>query len=323
MAGTSSQSSSAGAVRKPPRLDIRGPVLLGLVIVAVFFGGGIGGAAYAPIDKGIGVSGTIIVESKVKTVQHQKGGTVDRIHVAEGQDVKVGQLLITLDSRSIDDQLVALKAQAAAAQRQLSLIRQETATMADLLDRKLAARSRVLALERQVAEIEKENAGLSARISVAEQEMQRNEIRSPASGRILSLAVNGPGAVIQPGTTVVEVVPEQDRLVIEGRVPPSSIDNIKPGMPAKVWLTSLSWRDQRPLRGKLAWVSPDSVEDKRTGAAYFIARVELEEGPAEISRRLKLVPGMRTELLLLTGERTLLDQLIDPLLRNINRAFRT
>lgn len=322
MVSTSSQSAPAAAVRRPPKLNIRGPVLFGLAVVAVFFGGGIGGAAYAPIDKGISVSGTIIVETKVKTVQHQKGGTVERIHVAEGQDVKVGQLLLTLDSKSIDDQLVALKAQAEAAQRQLSLIRQEAATMTDLLDRKLAAKSRVLALERQVAEIEKENAGLSARIAIAEQEMQRNEIRSPASGRILSLAVTGPGAVIQPGSTVVEIVPEQDRLVIEGKVPPSSIDNVKPGMPAKVWLTSLSWRDQRPLRGKLAWVSPDSVEDKRTGAAYFVARVELEDGPAEISRRLKLVPGMRTELLLLTGERTLLDQLIDPLLRNINRAFR-
>lgn len=319
MAASTPQSTP---VRKPPRLNIRGPVMLGLTVVGLFFGAGIGGAAYAPIDKSVGVSGTIIVETKVKTVQHQRGGTVDRIHVAEGQDVKVGQLLISLDSKSIDDQLAALKARAEAAQRQLSLIRQEAATFTDLMDRKLASKSKVLALERQVAEVEKENAGLSARIALAEQELQRNEIRAPASGRILSLAVTGPGAVIQPGSTVVEIVPEQDRLVIEGKVTPTSIDNVKPGMPAKVWLTSLSWRDQRPLRGKLAWVSPDSVEDKRTGASYFIARVELEEGPAEISRRLKLVPGMRTEMLLLTGERTLLDQLIDPLLRNINRAFR-
>ena len=298
------------------------PCCLGLAIVLVFFGAGIGGAAYAPIDKGIGMSGTIIVETKVKAVQHQRGGVVDRIHVAEGQQVKAGQLLISLDSKSIDDQLFALRAQAEAAQRQLSLIRQETATMTDLLERKLAARSRVLALERQVAEIEKENAGLNARIAVAEQELQRTEIRAPAGGRVLTLAVHGPGAVIQPGATVAEIVPEQDRLVIEGRLTPNAIENVKPGMPAKVWLTSLSWRDQRPLRGRLAWVSPDSVEDKRTGAAYFVARVELEDTKAEIARRVTLHPGMRTEMLLLTGERTLLDQLIDPLLRNINRAFR-
>lgn len=323
MASAATSTSYAGSARRPARLNIRGPVLLGLTIVLAFFGAGIGGAAYAPIDKGIGMAGTIIVETKVKAVQHQRGGSVDRIHVAEGQEVKAGQLLISLDAKSIDDQLAALRAQAEAAQRQLSLIRQEAATMTDLLDRKLASRSRVLALERQVAEVEKENAGLGARIAVAEQELQRSEIRSPVAGRVLSLAVHGPGAVVQPGSTVVEIVPELDRLVIEGKLSPSSIDNVKPGMPAKVWLTSLSWRDQRPLKGKLAWVSPDSVEDKRTGTTHFIARVELEEAPAQISERLKLVPGMRTEMLLLTGERTLLDQLIDPLLRNINRAFRT
>lgn len=308
---------------KPPRLDIRGPVLFGLLVVALFFGAGVGGAAYAPIDKGVGVSGTIIVESKVKAVQHQRGGVVGRIHVAEGQEVKAGQLLVSLDSKIIDEQLGALKAQAEAAQRQLSLIRQEAATMSDLLDRKLAAKSRVLALERQVAEVEKENAGIGARIAAAEQELERTEIRAPAGGRLLTMSIHGPGEVIQPGGVVAEIVPEQDRLVIEGRISPTAIENVKPGMPAKVWLTSLSWRDQRPLRGRLAWVSPDSVEDKRTGAPYFVARVELEETVAEIGKRTTLHAGMRTEMLLLTGERTLLDQIIDPLLRNMNRAFRT
>lgn len=304
------------------RLDIRGPVLWGLALVALFFGAGLGGAATSPIDKGIGMPGTLIVESKVKAVQHQRGGTVGQIHVAEGQVVKAGQLLVSLDSKSVDDQLTALRLQAEAAQRQMNLVRQEAATMADLLERRLAPRSRVLTLERQVAEIEKENAALTARISLAEQELQRTEIRSPAAGRVLSLAVHGQGAVIQPGATVAEIVPEQDRLVIEGRLAPNFIDNVKPGMPAKVWLTTLTWREQRPLKATLAWVSPDSVEDKRTGASYFIARVELDDTRSEIARRITLHPGMRTEMLLLTGERTLLDQLIDPLLRNINRAFR-
>jgi hypothetical protein len=83
-----------------------------------------------------------------------------------------------------------------------------------------------------------------------------------------------------------------------------------------------SWRDSRPLKARLAWVSADSVEDKRTGASYFIARIELAESRTEIARRMPLHPGQRTEILLLTGERTLLDHIIDPLLRSINRAFR-
>ena len=305
-----------------PRLNIRGPVYCGLLVVAVFFGGGIGGATIAPIDKGISLSGNIIVEQKVQAIQHQKGGPVGRVHVAEGQDVAIGQVLVTLDTQALDQQITALKSQAQAAARQLDLIRQEALTMTDMADRKLAARSKVLNLERQVAEIEKETAGFIARIAIAEQDLARAEIRAPVAGRVLSLAVHGPGAMVQPGATVLEITPQTDRLVVEGRLSQIHIDDIKHGMAAKVWLTGSTWRDSRPISAKLAWVSPDSVEDKRTGAFYFVARIELEETRTEVSRRVALHPGQRTDILLLTGERTLLDHMLDPLLRNLNRTFR-
>lgn len=304
------------------RLDIRGPLVLGFAVLLVFFGAGFGAAALAPIDRGTGFQGAIIVESKIKAIQHQRGGIAGYVHVVEGADVEAGALLVSLDTKTLDEQIAALKSQAEAAGRQLALIRRETATMTDLADRKLAARSRVLSLERQVAEVEKEAAGLTARLSIAEQELMRSEIRAPVAGRVLSLAVHGAGAVIAPGGTVLELVPKEDRLVIEGRLPPMHIDAVKPGLKAKVWLTSLSWREQRPLAAKLAWVSGDTVEDKRTGVPHYVARVELEETRAEIAKRVTLHPGMRAEILVVTGERTLLDQLIDPILRNINRAFR-
>lgn len=321
-ASTRAIADPAAARRASPRLDIRGPAIAGLLVLALFFGGGIGAASVAPIDKGIPLAGSIIVENKVQTVQHQKGGAVGHVHVIEGQEVSIGQILVSLDTQALDQQIGAMRAQAAAAARQLDLIRQEALTMAELAERKLAARSKVLSLERQVAEVEKETAALSARIAIAEQDLARSEIRSPVAGQILSLAVRGPGATLQPGGTVADIIPHTDRLVVEGRLPPLHIDSIKPDMEAKVWLTGLNWRDSRPLKAKLAWVSPDTVEDKRTGTAYFIARIELAESRAEISRRLTLHPGQRTEILLLTGERTLLEHIIDPLLRNINRAFR-
>ncbi len=306
-----------------PRLDIRTPVILGTVVVCLFFGLGVGGAAVIPIDKGVGMPGTVIVESRVKTVQHERGGSVGRLHVVEGQKVRAGDTLMTLDTRSLDEQIAALKAQSEASARQLDLARQEAATMQELLSRKLAAKSRVLGLKRQVAEIEKEAAGIQARIAVAQQELERAELKSPVAGRVLRVHVHGPGAVVQPGGNVIDIVPELDRLVIEARMSPNQIEEVSQGMPARVWLTALSWRDQKPLPARLAWVSPDSVEDKRTGATYFVARVELNDSTEKISQTVKLHPGMRSEVLLLTGKRTLLDQLVDPILRNVNRAFRS
>lgn len=309
--------------RPVPRLDIRLPLVLGLLVIVTFAAAGVGTAALAPLDKGVGMPGTVIVESKVKPVQHPRGGSVAEIHVTEGQQVRAGDILVTLDTRTIDEQIAALKSQSAAARRQLELAQMETATIADLADRKLASKSRVLALQRQVAEVEKESAGIASRIVLAEQELERAILRAPVAGRVLDLQVSSPGVVIAPGAKLMDIVPDGDRLVIEGRLSPNQIENVKPGMPAKVWLTALSWRDQRPLSARLAWVSADSMEDKRTGQPYFTARVELEKATADLVQSgAVLQAGMRSEVLLVTGQRTLLDQLIEPVVRNINRAFR-
>ncbi len=307
---------------RTPRLSIRGPVLSGLLVIATFLGGGLFAAARMPIDKGASLAGTIIVESKSKPVQHQRGGVVGRLHVKEGDEVRAGDLIVTLDTAQIDEQITALKAQSRAAGRQLDLIRQEAAMMHDLAAMQLAVRSKVLALERQVAEVEKEVATVQARIAVTEQEASRAEIRAPVAGKLLALGVRGSGEVIQPGATIAEIVPRDERLVVEGRLSPALIDLVRPGQTTKVWLTGLSWREQRPLMAKVAWVSPDSIEDKRSGVAFFVTRIELDETRSEIARRFQLHPGQRTEILVLTGERTLLDHILDPVMRNINRAFR-
>ncbi len=315
--------TSRNKMKRIPRLDIRAPILFGVTVVSLFFGAGIGGAAFLPLDKGVGMPGKFIVETKVKPVQHERGGRIKIIHVVEGQKVSAGDLVVTFDTAALAEQIEALNAQAGAAARQLDLAQQEAATMNDLLERKLTQRSRVLAIERQVAQIEKEVASINARVAVANQELKHAEVRSPVSGRILTLKVNGIGAVAEPGGLLMEVVPASDKLVIEGRLPPDSIENVVNGMAAKVWLPALSWREQRPLAAKLSWVSPDSVEDQRTGGRYFTARLVLDQTTAaDLSKKVTLVPGMRAEILLLTGQRTLLDQIVNPLLRNMNRAFR-
>ena len=118
-----SQSEAAKAA-VVPRLDISQPLRLGVLVITLFFVLGIGGAAFAPIDKGVGLPGTIIVESKVKPAAHLRGGLVHAVHVVEGQEVKEGDVIVTLDTDILDQQMIALRAQASAAERQLDLARQ-------------------------------------------------------------------------------------------------------------------------------------------------------------------------------------------------------
>lgn len=150
----------AGAAARAPRLDISQPLWLGISVIVLFFVLGIGGAALAPIDKGVGLPGTIIVESKVKPAAHVRGGLVEKVHVVEGQEVEEGDIIVTLDTDNLQQQVTALRAQAVAAERQLMLAREESATVDDLEQRKLAAKSKALSLQRMVAEIEKEVAGV-------------------------------------------------------------------------------------------------------------------------------------------------------------------
>ena len=93
-------------------------------------------------------------------------------------------------------------------------------------------------------------------------------------------------------------------------------------MPAKVWLSALNRREAEPLKASLDWVSPDSIEDKQTGQPYYRVRVVLDESREQIEPRTRLYAGMRTEILIVKGSTTVLDALFDPILRNIERAFR-
>ena len=312
-----------GSSRTPPRLDIRGPILLGVAVLVLGVGGGLAAAGMAPIDKGASLSGTLVVETRTRSLQHDRGGIVAEVHVKEGSDVRAGDRIVTLDTSALDEQIGALRAQQQAAGRQMELIRLEVANIGDLVAKQLIQRSRLLALERQLAELEKEAAALIARVSIAEHDVRKAEVRAPVSGRLLMLAVHGRGAVLAPGQVVAEIVPKDDRLVIEGRLALPLIDLVKPGMPAKVWLSGTTWREQRPLAARVAWISPDSIEDKRSGLQFFSARIELAESREDLAKEQRIHPGQRAEILVVTGARTLLDQLLDPVLRSVNRAFRS
>jgi len=300
---------------------LRGPVLFGLLVATLFFGAGAGWAALAPLATGVNAPATIVVESKTKPVQHPSGGIVERIHVGEGDRIAAGARLVTLKTAGIERQRTALIAQLGAAKRQLGLLGEEVAIHQGLLDKGLARKSLLLRLRRQYADIEKEIERTNARIAALDEEIARAEIRAPVAGRLLSLAVHARGAVIGPGSVIAVIVPESDPLVIEGRLSPRDIDAVHPGMPAKVWLTALNMRESHPLAASLVWISPDRVDDPRRGSFYRV-RVELTRLGELALGKVGLYPGMPAEILIQSGERTLLDQILDPLARNIRRAFR-
>lgn len=149
--------------------------------------------------------------------------------------------------------------------------------------------------------------------------MKRTEVRAPESGVVTSLKVLSTGAVVGPGEPLMEIVPQQDRLVVTVQVKPEDIELVHAGLPAQVHLTPYKQRHVPPVDGKVIYVSADAIVHKQTGMAFFEAKIELDPSKAE---GIDILPGMPAQAMIRTGERTVALYALSPILDSFDRAFR-
>jgi HlyD family secretion protein len=152
--------------------------------------------------------------------------------------------------------------------------------------------------------------------------LRRIEITAPQDGVVLGMKYFTPGAVVPPGGDILELVPENERLVVEVRVNPLDIDVVHEGLPAQVRLVAFKQRVTPTVSGRVTRVSADALLDQKTGAQYYLARVELDAEEMAALPDAQLYPGMPAEALILTGERTFLGYLSKPILDSFAHAFR-
>jgi HlyD family secretion protein len=392
-------------------------------------------------------SGTVVVESSVKKVQHPTGGVVGQILVKEGDQVEAGQVVLRLDdtvtkatlagwrsqldlfmSREArllterdggneivfpkeliarhDEPAVAsaiageeklfdsrktvltgqraqlreriaqtkeeirgLVAQQEAKESELDLIGKELVGVADLYGKNLVSISRYTLLQRDQARLQGERGALIAsiarargkisetelqiiqldqdfrsdvlkdlreaqgriaefreRVTAAEDQLMRVDLRAPRTGIVHRLAVHTVGGVIGNGETLMQIVPRADELVVEGKVGPSDIDQVATGAKAVVRIMAGNVRVTPQIFGQVSRVSADlaSEQEQSSGQppqAYYTVRISLSA--EEIARLgdLRLLPGMPAEIFIQTHERTLLQYLLKPLREQIARTF--
>ncbi len=318
----SGATSAASSFELPTRPNILMPVLLGCLVTFVFFGGFIAWSSFAKLSSAAIAPGSVTVEANRKTIQHLEGGIVSRILVAEGQKVEMGDTLIELDQTKVQTRLSLLEGQIEASKRQLKLLNEEIESVEKLLKDGLAAKPRLLGLQRREAEVSGELNQLSAQILDAEDGMKRSVIRATIDGTVVGLSVHSPGGVITAGERLMDIVPRDARLIIEANVDPNDIDIIHSGLQAMVYLTAFSQRSSIPIKARVISVSADHMTDNRTGQTYFLAQVELIEDPADVFPGASLYPGMPAEVMIVIGDTTLLDFLLQPVIRSFTRAFR-
>jgi membrane fusion protein, adhesin transport system len=163
----------------------------------------------------------------------------------------------------------------------------------------------------KIASLSETSTGLADKIKYA-------EIRAPVRGTVQRVFTNTVGGVVQPGREVIEMVPLDDQLIIEAKVSPKDIAFLHPGQEAIVKFTAYDFVIYGGLRGKVEHISADTITDEKE-RTYYIVRVRTDRAGFDPS--LPIMPGMMTQVDILTGKKTVLAYLLKPVLRAKENAM--
>ncbi|MBD9462402.1 HlyD family type I secretion periplasmic adaptor subunit [Pseudomonas sp. Pdm06] len=153
---------------------------------------------------------------------------------------------------------------------------------------------------------------LRERLATLQDRDQRTDILAPESGMVMGMTVHTLGAVVSPGTALLDIVPANEELIVEAQVSPMDIDRIALGKLADIRFSAFKSSTTPVIEGRLVQISADRLINKDTGTAYYLARVALTDKGRQTLGNLTLVPGMPVEVLVNTGARTLLQYLMQP-----------
>jgi HlyD family secretion protein/epimerase transport system membrane fusion protein len=153
--------------------------------------------------------------------------------------------------------------------------------------------------------------------------LKRTVIAAPIAGVVLNMRFKTHGGVLKPAEPILDIVPADDTLLIDARISPIDIDVVRAGLPAKVQLTAYSGRSTPRLNGIVRMVSADRLMDEGSRQPYYLARVHVDrEEVRQAQADMELIPGMPAEVLIVTGERTMAEYLLQPFLDALWRSFR-
>lgn len=272
-----------------------------------------------------------IVGDEISAAKHRLSETKARIsQLAKSRDLLNKELEITrkLASQGAVPEIEKIKLEREYATTVGELNAQSQARKAlevqlEALDKKLeerrgAYRSTSLGemndVETRISSIEKQLVSKGDVIS-------RTELKSPVTGIIQRIAIKTEGGVVEPAMRLVEIVPIEDELKIRARVMPQDIAFLRPGQEVKVTITAYDPQRYGWLKGKLARISPDTVEDGEGNIFFEIEATTDKNYLGEADDKLKISPGMVAEVEVITGQRTILSYLLKPVFRMRHMAF--
>lgn len=176
--------------------------------------------------------------------------------------------------------------------------------------------------KKELTEAQVELEGLSASAPALADRLDRTSVRSPVHGTVKQILVNTVGGVVQPGMSLIAIVPLEDSLLVETQIKPSDIAFLRPKQQAIVKFTAYDFTIYGGLEAKLELISADSITDEK-GDSHYLVRVRTEKNYLEgRNGQLPIIPGMVATVDIITGKKTILSYLLKPVLRAREMALR-
>jgi len=179
-------------------------------------------------------------------------------------------------------------------------------------------------VQSQLSEVLREVQSDALKYPAVKADLARIDIKSPASGQVVGLAVQTVGAVVQPGQKLMDVVPENELLLIEARIDPHLIDRVHTGLATDVRFSAFAHSPQLVVAGEVVSVSKDLLSEQQGGGvvSYYLARVKVLPKGLKVLGSRQLQPGMPVEIIIKTGERSLLKYLLSPLTKHMAASMK-
>jgi HlyD family secretion protein len=160
------------------------------------------------------------------------------------------------------------------------------------------------------------------KLRAAEDVSTRLEVTAPEAGTVLNARIFTVGAVIRPGDPILDLIPQQDRIIAEVNVQPNDIDVVHSGLVAEVRLPAFKQRLVPYLHGRVTYVASDVTADDRRGTMYYRVQIQIDQEQLRALENVQLRPGMMVEAQIQTGERSFGRYLLQPVFDSFHRAFR-
>ena len=179
-----------------------------------------------------------------------------------------------------------------------------------------------------LSELTKTEEELSTRLQELEDKkvtLEHSSITAPVSGIVKNILITTQGAKVRPGDVILELVPSNDKLIIEAKFNPKELSFIRLGQKAAVKLDAYDYSIYGIFKGVVTYISPDSISERTQKGEEFYFRVQVELDTKELiaknGRKIEISPGMSSNIDIITGERTVFDYITKPIVKTLSESF--